>query len=57
MATNMIISYKSDLNSFFNEMNIQPDDYVTAADIRKWINDVESNGCKAFGYYYDQSTA
>ena len=43
MATNMIISYKNDLNSFFNEMNIQPDDFVTAADIRKWINDVESN--------------
>ncbi|KAA9022898.1 tyrosine-type recombinase/integrase [Niallia endozanthoxylica] len=38
MAQNTIISYANDLKSFFHEMNIQPDDYVTAADIRKWIN-------------------
>ena len=38
MAQNTIISYTNDLNSFFNEMNIEPDDYVTAADIRKWID-------------------
>ncbi len=38
MAQNTIISYANDLKSFFHEMNIQPDDYVTAADIRKWMN-------------------
>jgi len=38
MAHNTIISYTNDLTSFFHEMKIQPDDYVTAADIRKWIN-------------------
>lgn len=38
MAHNTIISYTNDLNGFFHEMKIQPDDYVTAADIRKWIN-------------------
>ena len=38
MAQNTIISYESDLNAFFNEWNIKPDDYVTAADIRKWID-------------------
>ena len=38
MAHNTIISYTNDIKSFFNEMNLQPDDYVTAADIRKWIN-------------------
>ena len=37
-AHNTIISYMNDLHSFFNELNIRPDDYVTAADIRKWIN-------------------
>jgi site-specific recombinase XerD len=38
MAHNTIISYANDIKSFFNETNLQPDDYVTAADIRKWIN-------------------
>jgi site-specific recombinase XerD len=40
MAHNTIISYSNDIKSFFNEMNLQPDDYVTAADIRKWINEM-----------------
>jgi site-specific recombinase XerD len=38
MAQNTIVSYKNDLNSFFNEMNIRSDDFVTAADIRKWVD-------------------
>ncbi|WP_458413286.1 tyrosine-type recombinase/integrase [Schinkia sp. CFF1] len=38
MTQNTIISYTSDLNQFINDLNIMPDDYVTAADIRKWIN-------------------
>lgn len=40
MAQNTIISYMSDLNCFFNELNIKSDDYVTAADIRKWIDEM-----------------
>lgn len=40
MAHNTIISYTNDIKSFFHEMNLQPDDYVTAADIRKWINEM-----------------
>lgn len=38
MAQNTIISYTNDINSFFHELNIKPGDYVTAADIRKWIH-------------------
>jgi site-specific recombinase XerD len=38
MSHNTIISYKNDLNYFFHEMNIRSDDFVTAADIRKWID-------------------
>jgi integrase/recombinase XerC len=37
-SKNTIISYSNDLNSFFYETNIKPGDYVTAADIRKWIH-------------------
>lgn len=37
-SDNTIISYKNDLHSFFEETNIRPSDYVTAADVRKWIN-------------------
>jgi site-specific recombinase XerD len=40
MAYNTIISYTNDIKSFFNEMNLQSDDYVTAADIRKWVNEM-----------------
>jgi integrase/recombinase XerC len=32
-----ITSYTNDLSHFFNELDISSDDYVTAADIRKWI--------------------
>jgi site-specific recombinase XerD len=39
-SRNTIISYANDLNSFFNERTIRPDDYVTSADIRKWINEM-----------------
>ncbi|MGG3888013.1 tyrosine-type recombinase/integrase [Metabacillus fastidiosus] len=38
MAQNTVISYTNDINSFFHELNIKPGDYVTAADIRKWIH-------------------
>ena len=35
-SPNMIISYTNDLNIFFNDLHIDPDDYVvTPADIRK----------------------
>lgn len=37
-SKNTIISYTNDLNSFFHELNINYDGYVTAADIRKWID-------------------
>ncbi|MFE8698422.1 tyrosine-type recombinase/integrase [Cytobacillus sp. FJAT-53684] len=36
-SQNTIISYSNDLNSFFDQLHIKPDDFVTAADIRKWI--------------------
>jgi site-specific recombinase XerD len=39
-SKNTIISYINDLNHFFNDLNIKPDDFVTAADIRKWINEM-----------------
>lgn len=38
MSENTIVSYMNDLNNFFNKLNIYPTDYVTAADIRKWID-------------------
>jgi site-specific recombinase XerD len=40
MAQNTIISYMNDIKSFYKEMDLQPNDYVTAADIRKWINEM-----------------
>ena len=40
MAYNTIISYTNDIKSFFNEMNLRSDDYVTVADIRKWVNEM-----------------
>ena len=40
MSHNTIISYMNDLNSFLNEMNLESNDYVTAADIRKWVNEM-----------------
>lgn len=38
MAKNTIIAYKTDLTCFFTEMNIQPHEYVTGIDVRKWID-------------------
>ena len=38
MAQNTIISYTNDIKSFFKEMKLESTDYVTAADIRKWIS-------------------
>ena len=38
MAQNTIISYTNDIKSFLKEMNLEPTDYVTTADIRKWIS-------------------
>ena len=43
MAYNTIISYTNDLHCFFNDLNIQSDDFVTAADVRKWINEMLNN--------------
>ncbi|KOR92064.1 tyrosine-type recombinase/integrase [Geobacillus stearothermophilus] len=37
-SPNTIISYTNDLNIFFNDLHIRPSDYVTPADIRKWIH-------------------
>ncbi|KAB2334436.1 tyrosine-type recombinase/integrase [Cytobacillus depressus] len=37
---NTIISYTNDLNSFFDDLHIRPDDFVTAADVRKWIHEM-----------------
>lgn len=36
-SQNTVISYTNDLKSFFDELQIGPDDFVTAADIRKWM--------------------
>lgn len=38
MADNTIISYRNDLHGFFYDLHLKSDDYVTAADVRKWIN-------------------
>ncbi|MFZ0444135.1 MAG: site-specific integrase [Bacillus sp. (in: firmicutes)] len=35
MSQNTIISYMNDIKSFLKEMNLESNDYVTAADIRK----------------------
>ena len=40
MSQNTIISYMNDIKSFLKEMNLESNDYVTAADIRKWINEM-----------------
>lgn len=40
LAENTIISYKSDINHFFNDLKIKPNDYVTTSDIRKWLNNL-----------------
>jgi site-specific recombinase XerD len=37
MAQNTVISYTNDIKGFFKEMNLEPTDYVTRADIRKWV--------------------
>jgi integrase/recombinase XerC len=37
MTKNTIISYTNDLNHFFTNLNIQPNDFVTSTDIQKWI--------------------
>ena len=40
MSQNTIISYMNDIKSFLKEMNLESNDYVTAADIRKWVNEM-----------------
>jgi site-specific recombinase XerD len=40
MSQNTIISYLNDIKSFLKEMNLESNDYVTAADIRKWVNEM-----------------
>lgn len=38
MSENTVISYLNDIKKFFKEMNLEFTDYVTAADIRKWVS-------------------
>lgn len=33
-----IISYRNDILIFIDDLHIRPDDFVTATDVRKWIN-------------------
>lgn len=40
MSQNTIISYMNDIKRFLKEMNLESNDYVTAADIRKWVNEM-----------------
>ena len=40
ISQNTIISYMNDIKSFLKEMNLESNDYVTAADIRKWVNEM-----------------
>ena len=40
MSQNTIISHMNDIKSFLKEMNLESNDYVTAADIRKWVNEM-----------------
>ncbi|MEH7344233.1 site-specific integrase [Bacillus sp. JJ1532] len=35
-----MISYSNGLHSFFNDIHIRPECFVTAADIRKWIREM-----------------
>ena len=58
MSQNTIISYMNDIKSFLKEMNLESNDYVTAADIRKWVNEMlNPTEGKAFGCLYDQSSS
>lgn len=36
-SLNTIISYRNDVNKFFEDIHIHPEDYVTASDVRKWL--------------------
>jgi len=36
-SLNTIISYRNDMNKFFEDIHIHPEDYVTASDVRKWV--------------------
>jgi site-specific recombinase XerD len=33
-----IISYRNDIIIFMDDLHIKPDEFVTATDVRKWIN-------------------
>ncbi len=35
-----IISYRSDLNKFFDDLHILPEQFVTSTDVRKWISEM-----------------
>ena len=54
MSQNTIISYMNDIKSFLKEMNLESNDYATAADIRKW--NVNPNRGESFGCVYNQSS-
>lgn len=36
-SQNTIISYRNDVNNFFEDIHIRPEDYVTTSDVRKWL--------------------
>nr|WP_249044214.1 site-specific integrase [Geobacillus thermocatenulatus] len=37
-SPNTVISYLNDVNQFLKDLHLRPGDYVTSADIRKWIH-------------------
>jgi integrase/recombinase XerC len=36
-SPNTIISYRNDVTRFFDDLHLNPEDYVTASDVRKWV--------------------
>ncbi|WJQ05545.1 tyrosine-type recombinase/integrase (plasmid) [Geobacillus stearothermophilus] len=41
-SPNTVISYLNDVNQFLKDLDLRPSDYVTSADIRKWIQQMVS---------------
>jgi len=41
-SPNTVISYLNDVNQFLKDLGLRPGDYVTSADIRKWIQQMLS---------------
>jgi site-specific recombinase XerD len=55
-SPNTVISYLNDVNQFLKDLHLRPGDYVTSADIRKWIQQMlnPAEG-KPLGHLHDQS--